>query len=305
MSSKPTLSINQKNIDNKFGTLGLTELICFLRDSGEFDISYHNDEIKMMKGDRAGILYYNGKKIYLDVWEYSLPTYSKKVYDSEFDLIIKLQHPDMDEKLFEKKFRRKQILPDITPEERAEFVSKIVPWTFFASRMLRPFIGKEDEIEQKPIERVGFFCGKAWRARKAMTKKIEDIGIEVVRSNQGTRRGKPLTNEEYLHRMQTSKYGLVLHGRGSHVTEAKNRREIDYMMLKKPLLLNYKPNYYNSLVKSKHYICIKEKTDFKTIDSQYNIDEIAEAGYQWYLDNASPTGVVKTFKQIMNERLGV
>jgi len=303
--SKPTLSINQKNIDNKFGTLGLTELICYLRDSGEFDISYHDEEIKMTKGDRAGILYFNGKKIYLDVWEYSLPTYSKKVYNSEFDLIIKLQHPNWNEKMFNKKCNRKKILDHVTPEERMEYIRKIVPWTFFASRMLRPFIDNEDAIVSKPIERTGFFCGKAWRSRKAMTKKIEEIGIEVIRSNQGTRRGKPLSNEDYLHKMQTSKYGLVLHGRGSHVTEAKNRREIDYMLLKKPLLLNYKPNYYNPLVKGKHYIHINEKTDFEKIESEYNIDEIAEAGYQWYLDNASPNGVVKTFLQIMNERLGV
>jgi hypothetical protein len=46
----------------------------------------------------------------------------------------------------------------------------------------------------------------------------------------------------------------VLAGRASMVTDAKNRREIDYMMLKKPLLLNYKPKYYDEMIEGKHYI---------------------------------------------------
>jgi len=104
--------------------------------------------------------------------------------------------------------------------------------------------------------------------------------------------------------MRTSKYGLCLHGRGSHFTEAKNRREIDYMLLKKPLLLNYDPNYYNSMIDGKHYIKINEKTSLENLEKEYNIDEIAQNGYQWYKDNASPMGAANTFLQIMKDRFG-
>ena len=105
--------------------------------------------------------------------------------------------------------------------------------------------------------------------------------------------------------MKGCKYGIVLAGRASPVTDFKNRREADYMMLKKPLLINYKPNYYNELVEGKHYIYIDEKTDIKSLENQYNIDEIAEAGYQWYLENMTPNSAAKVFRQIINEKLGI
>jgi len=168
--------------------------------------------------------------------------------------------------------------------------------------LLRPYIGKEEELEQKDVERIGFFCGKKWKSRNKMYDKLEKEGIEFIISNQGLRFGKSLKVEEYLHRMMTSKYGIVLKGRGSHCTEAKNRREIDYMILRKPLLLNYKPTYYNPLVENIHYIYIDENTDFGIIDKEHDIDQIAANAFEWYKENASPMGAAKTFKQIMKDR---
>jgi hypothetical protein len=68
--------------------------------------------------------------------------------------------------------------------------------------------------------------------------------------------------------------------------------------------LNYKPHYYNPLINGKHYIYVNEKTDLKKLDEQYNIKEIAENGYQWYLENASKNGAAKVFSQIMKSRFG-
>ena len=103
--------------------------------------------------------------------------------------------------------------------------------------------------------------------------------------------------------MQTSRYGLVLAGRATPITDPKNRREIDYLMLGKPLLINYKPFYYNEFEAGKHYIYIDENTDIKSLDKMYNIDEIAKNGYEWYLQNATPEAIPKTFVQIMQEKL--
>ena len=115
---------------------------------------------------------------------------------------------------------------------------------------------------------------------------------------------KELTDEEYLKKMQGCKYGLVLHGRASAFSEFKNRREIDYMMMMKPLLLNYRPHYYNQLLEGKHYIYLDEKTEIKNLENMYNIEEIAKNGYEWYKNNASPLGVVQSFLKIMNDKLG-
>lgn len=92
-------------------------------------------------------------------------------------------------------------------------------------------------------------------------------------------------------------------GRATPITDPKNRREIDYLMLGKPLLINYKPFYYNEFEAGKHYIYIDENTDIKSLDKMYNIDEIAKNGYEWYLQNATPEAIPKTFVQIMQEKL--
>lgn len=302
--TKPKLLISNRGKKNPGRILGMSELLGFLEDSGKFDIGYHDDYVNVTKGDSATILYYNDKKIYLDLWEYSLPTYSSRAYNAEFDLIIKLQHKRLSMPLLRRVCRRKKILDHLSQDEIKAYTDKMVPWTFFPSRMMKQFIGKEDEIEQRPIEREGFFCGKCWKARGPMKRRLEKFGIEFVGSNQALRRGRPLTDSQYLNKMMTSKYGIVLHGRGSHFTEAKNRREIDYMILKKPMLLNYKPYYYNALENGKHYIYIDEKTEIDKLEEMYNIDEIAENAYQWYLKNATPEGAVNVFLQIMQDRFG-
>ena len=70
---KPTLAINKFDLENRFGTLGLTELLTYLIESDLFNITYHTDRIGITKGIRAAILYYNDKKVYFDLWEYALP----------------------------------------------------------------------------------------------------------------------------------------------------------------------------------------------------------------------------------------
>ena len=128
----------------------------------------------------------------------------------------------------------------------------------------------------------------------------------MIRSDQGNRRtGRKLSDQEYVEKMQRSKYGIVLAGRSTAVTDPKNRREIDYMMLKKPLLLNYKPHYYNTLEAGKHYIFFDANTDIKNLENEYDINQIAENGYQWYLENVRPEGAANTFRKILKEKLSI
>ena len=281
----------------------MRELLSNLVESDLFDISYHNDVLKTLRYDRATIIYYNDKKIYFDLWEYCSPTYTMQAYEANFDLIIKLQHKPLTPEIVEKWSKRKGLLQTLTPEQRWGYTQKVVPWTFFPSRMMMQFLGKEHELETLPIEQDGFFCGKSWRYRKNMMRYLERNGVEVLTSKQEHRNGRPLCDRDYIKKMRTSKYGIVLKGRASYYTEGKNRREMDYMMLKKPLLMNYSPYYYNSLENGKHYILINEKTDWKNLETMYNINEIANNGYEWYQNNGSPIGSAKTFLQIMKERL--
>jgi len=304
---KSLLRINKSNVtaQHRNRTLGMRELLLSLVESNLFDISYHNDTLSTLRGERASIIYYNDKKIYLDLWEYCSPTYTTNAYDANFDLIIKLQDKPLTRDIVEKWSKRKGLLNQISAEERWEYTQKIIPWTFFPSRLMLKFVGQEESLQQSPVDKLGFFCGKAWRYRKNMMQKIKDAGMEVTKSKQEHRFTRPLNDKDYLKRMQTSKYGIILKGKASYYTEGKNRREIDYMMLKKPLLMNYKPYYYNPLVEGEHYIYIDEKTDYNNLENLYNIKEIANNGYEWYKNNASKYGAAKVFLQIMNDKFGL
>ena len=303
---KPKLVIEKAEFNNRGRTrcLGMMEILHFLADSELFDIAFHNDKIRTAKTQMGTILYYNDKKIYLDLWEYQTPTYTHPILTANFDLIIKIQDKPIPMDTFLRFCNRKGVFTQFSKEEKEAFRSKIIPWTFFASRMMMPFAGKEDEIESLPTERIGFFCGKLWKSRHGMKANLEKQGIEYSKSDQGIKSERPLTDEEYLHKMKTSKYGIVLAGRGCLFAQGKNRREIDYMMLKKPLLINYKPHYYDPLIEGKHYIYINQETDFNNLDKLYNIDEIANNGYEWYKRNASPKGVAESFIRIMKDKFG-
>lgn len=297
------LVINKMDIDNPWSTLGMTELLRYLIDSGKFNISYHTERLVACRTERACTIYFDDKKILLDLWDYSSPTFTPEVFKANYDLIIKLQYRFMNQTEIDKECQNNKIFLEFSSEERKSFFGKIVPWTFFCSKMMKKYVDKEEQIQQSvPIERIGFFCGKDWRTRRGMKVKLKSEGIEYIQSDQEIHQ-KPFSDEDFLKRMQSSKYGIVIHGRGGMFSEAKNRREIDYMMMKKPLLLNYKPYYYNPMIEGKHYIYIDNNTDFKKIEDLYNINDIAESGYQWYKNNASPMGAVKTFLQIMEEKL--
>jgi hypothetical protein len=297
-----SLAVNKADLEWNFYTLGLNEMVGHLMNSGLFKISYHDERLTMDRSYRATILVVEGKRIYVDFWEYALPTYSPQVVAANFDLIIKLQHQEMKWDDVNNFYRRKKYFVHQSDEEKKAFLAKIVPWTFFPSKMLTKFVGHEEDVKPLPIERMGFFCGKYWKCRHALIKQLESQGIECFQSDRLVR-DNAISDEKYLHMMQTSQFGIVLSGRRSALTEGKNRREIDYMILRRPLALNYRPYYYDPLVEGQHYVYFDAKTNFaevlKTLDCQKMVNE----AYAWYQRNASPEGVVKSFLRILRERL--
>ena len=301
---KPKLSINHSEVYGINTTLGLSYLIKGLVNSGLFDIEEHNDRLSVMRGERATIVYYNGKKVYVDFWEYTTPTHTLEAYNAKFDLIVKLQHDNLSLKSYNRYCNRKNIMKGLSDEEKSNYLSKIVPWTFFPSRMMEKFVENEKDLRQDihPIESCCFFCGKEWKCRHKMLKSLKEQHIEYIASDQGLRFGRKIKVEDYLHKMLSSRYGLILNGRHTALTDCKNRREIDYMIMHKPLLLNYKPFYYDPLIEGKHYIYIDEKTIISSLADMYNTEEIEHNAYEWYKQNATPIGSANTFLRIMQEK---
>jgi len=303
---KIQLKINRKQQNGHFGTLGMPYLLGVLKESDMFEIEFHDEILKTARHFRGTTLFCNDKKVYLDFWEYPTPTYTPNCYNNEFDLIIKIQDRDIPAQRAHRYLTRKKMLVKSVDEIQA-YRDKICPWTFFPSRLFTRFIGKEEELweDEVEVDKFGFFCGKPWKCRNKIMKHLDEQGIETWKSDQGSKKGRKLTDDEFRNYMKRSKFGIVLAGRASAVTDAKNRREIDYMMLKKPLLLNYRPYYYDNLIEGKHYIYFDKDTDLKGLENRYNIKEIGENGYQWYLDNVTPNGAANTFRRILREKLDI
>lgn len=299
--TKPVLLYNQSELRNRRGILGLTELITNLINSDLFQIGNHSEKLSAPRSECSATLFYEGKKILLDVWEYDNPAWTEEAYACNYDLIIKLQHKTMSDSYLKMKCDKKKILPKLSDLEKQQHRDKIVTWTFFPSKLMDKYVDVN-----LPIERKGYFCGKFWKCRHQYKEKLIQNGFDFVESYRDPECKEPIIvpDDEYLHKMMTSKFGIVLAGRSSHLTDAKNRREIDYMIMKKPLLINYKPNYYNKLIEGVHYIYFDLTTDLSKLDQQYDLTQIANNAYEWYLKNATPIGSANVFMQIMKEKFG-
>lgn len=295
------LRINKEDMINRTGTLGLNYTFDALTNSGLFEIDYHNETVNAMRGFRSSIVFVNNKKILIDFWEYASPAFTSEVIKANFDLVVKLQAKDMTFEHMQNFCARKQLFPDISTDDRKAFLNKVVPLSFFPSKMFFPYVGRENELKELSEESFGFFCGKWWKCRRDIAGFLSKSGVEVIFSDRETQKGF-ISDDEYLRKMQSSKFGIVLGGRSTALTDPKNRREVDYMMLKKPLLINYKPYYYNSFIEGKHFIYLDDKVDLTKLETSYNLKEIGANGYQWYLDNVHPQGLAKTFVKIMTER---
>ena len=298
---KTVLKLNSVQVNRNNGTLGMTRYLQSFIDYGDFEIEYHNERVDVSRGNRGTILYYNDKKIFLDFWEYPTPTYSHKILNGNFDLIIKLQHRKMTFEHYMNFITRKNMFVGEPEEKMKTFFNKIVPFSFFPSKM---FFSYEDgeKIPNIDVYQDAFFCGKGWRCRKHLRKDFESQKIDYVVSDQEIE--KSISDEEYLSKMIGSKYGLVLPGRSVGVTDCKNRREIDYMILKKPLLLTYIPYYYNELIPDYHFIYYDGKTKVSDLEKKYDLSKIAQNGYEWYKNDASKEALPRVLKQIIKENLG-
>jgi len=286
----------------RYTTLGMNYLVGSLMGSGIFEVGNHEETVEVPKGHRAIIIYLNDIKIYLDFWEYIYPAHSVKVYEQNFDIIIKLQHRCMTPEYYLQQCKEKKILVELSNNQKLEMFSKIVPWTFFPSQYLIDYASKlgstPDNLEPIDTEQIGFFCGRNWRTRRRWNGRLGKSGFKMFAHGGNNMENRPLEHDQFMHLMRSSQYGLVLPGRSSRFTEAKNRREIDYMLLKKPILMPYTPNYHNPLIPNKHYVLIDRHTKYDRLEARFDFDKMVEDAYEWYIQNASPYGVVKTFLEI-------
>ncbi len=300
------LVLNKWQLDTgSLGTLGMSYILNSIAKDEEFNVSYHNEILEAgPRKCRATIVYVNQYKIYFDFWEYAGPTHTEEVFNANFDLIVRLQHPDVDFNAYLEECKKNNTFVNRDIADVKRFYDKIVPFSFFPSRILEPYLGKEKYLFSDKIDQYGFFCGRDWKCRREYKKRIINAGLEYLPSQLGVENCKPLSDGKFIEKMSTSKIGIVLHGRHGWASDMKNRREIDYLMMKKPLVLNYKPNYYDPLIDSEHYVYWNSQ-NILDLEKTYDLEKIAENGHNWYLRNAPPLAISSLFKKVLKEKLNV
>ncbi len=302
MASKIVLNKWQRDTGS-LGTLGMAFMLNAI--AKDFDISYHDEILEAgPRKCRATTIYVDNYKIYLDFWEYAGPTHTEEVFNANFDLIIRLQHPNMTFDAYMKECKKNLTFLDKSSSEIKQFYDRIVPFSFFPSRILEAYCGHEKYLFSDRINQYGFFCGRDWKCRREYKKRIVNAGLEYISSQLGVENVKPLTDGEFIEKMSTSKVGIVLHGRHGWASDMKNRREIDYFMMKKPLVLNYKPHYYDELIDGEHYI-YWDKQNILDLEKLYDLEKIAENGHNWYLRNATPSAISALFKKVLKDKLNI
>ena len=300
MASKIKISINRTQANSIKG-LGLPLFFHALKTSDLFDIDYHDETCGERHRTLQTLFICNGRKIVLDTFESAYTTCSKEILEGNYDLILKLQQADMPvDDIVDFVV---DVLKTYSVDEIRAFYNKVVPWTFFHSRMFERDWKNKVIYTPSPHTNIGFFCGRDWDKRKPHMDELRQSGIEVFCSNHGGVPDIKLQNQDFIKRMLSSRLGIVLEGIDSPVTNGKNRREMDYMMVRKPLLLDYKPFYYNPLIPGKHYVYWDK--NIKELNAQYTNRELAEIeqnAYEWYNNNASRLGVAKSLRQILQEK---
>lgn len=305
MSEKPVLGINQYNLDHG-PALGCSYLLRQLIKSNLFDIYYHNDVVGNKNASKAhlsSIIYYNGFKVLLDLWEFPTPTHTSHIIeDNSIKLIIKLQHRwhTYSAERYVRWCRSRNFCDHISDERLFYFWRRIVPWTFFPSPLFEKDIEEGIEYETNIDDNnVCFFYGRPWACRQMWFGWLEKQNIEYNTSW----KQNFVTPKNFKDLMLTCRYGLVINGKGHFLTDCKNRRTVEYMYLRKPLLLTHRPLYYNKMIPGYHYIPLTLNTDVKNIEDEYNVKEIAEHGREYFDDNFSSKGVATTFLQILKREI--
>ena len=178
------------------------------------------------------------------------------------------------------------------------------PWIFWARhpRQLEKSI-EEGILSYEDREIESIFLGKIEnqiqfdnRMKFDWRMNIEEFSMPVAMGNVHE---YPYTQEEYLNKIKSSKFGLVLTGYGP-----KCNREIEYMGLGTVPIFTEGCglDYFNPLEEGVHYLFAKNPVHLKEVINGVDEDqweELSANGREWYDKNCSREGSFKTTQQIL------
>ena len=229
----------------------------------------------------------NDKLIWIDTWDFHAPGYewlSGKGADIDVACILKIQCSG-------KKFKDERKIP-------------IFPWTMFHmchTRWLDNLNDFRKMYKETPREHWLGFSGRMWGWRKKWQIEMESMDYTQFI---GYGRTPPGDFIEYVKKMVKWRVGLSIIGKRDRLTDGKNRREVEYASVGMPMILNYRPHYFNQLIPGSHYLyCAKPEHLGKMMDNLMDdkelYDNLSHNSLSWWEANASEKGICETFIQIM------
>lgn len=255
---------------------------------------------KIARWQQGGLIQINGEYIYLDCWDFSGPTWGV-LHDlddkPELAAVIKIQ---------------------MARGSEWETDTPVVPWTMFHMDQ-QNYLENQEKYETIISHtttakihgavkgyRIGY-TGCMWRHREVWVEAIKKIpNSDVTAWPRSQRKHRPGTFMEWIHRVATWKIAIILQGKHDGRTEAKNRSEPQFASLNIPMILNYKPYYFNELTPGIHYIYCKAPEDLPECIRRAELlnPQSAFNANNWWWGNASARGIAHSFMQLM-QKLGV
>lgn len=184
---------------------------------------------------------------FIDDWDYSYPTSyldnPKVLYpylkNNLPPTILKIQYSSNHKEKYDNLYNKYNI--------------KVLPFIIFPNRYFNLGFDKWDSNKQHKY--LCFHTGRQWRERSRWINYLKNNISEIPQIN------TKLTTQEYQSLLLDTKWGLVLKGKGI----GKNRREIEYMSIGMPLVLNYKPEYPFPYNANEHYVYLEKPKDIEKL----------------------------------------
>lgn len=172
--------------------------------------------------------------------------------------------------------------------EQGGFHGEVRPWIFWPRRpMILEKVLEQDRLsyEQRPIESI--FIGNFENPVQAKYRSTQEEWGSVLSEYHCTA-GKThkFTQQQYLEKLRTSRFGLCLRGFGS-----KCHREVELMAFGTVPVITPEVSigsYYDPPVEGVHYVCVQSPEEFKTVLSAISKEEwehMSTACWEWYQRN--------------------
>ena len=174
-------------------------------------------------------------------------------------------------------------------EELNKYLKHVKPWIFWPRRpmIIEKILDEKDILNYEERDTESIFIGNFENPVQEKYRNINDNWENVLSEYHCTKGDKhKFTNEEYLMKLRSSKYGLCLRGYGS-----KCHREVELMAFGTIPVITPEvsiESYMEPLIENTHYLRVTNSDEFKQKISEMDENKwnkMSKECYEWYQRN--------------------